>query len=174
MAEPQTAVPVPELVVEPEPPVTRDPEPAEQTVVLEESRPEPEPEPEPEPQAQPQVAQPPEPTPAPEPQVAQSGSPYKKETELLNTDPDSYTLQMLGARAERSAVEFIERQPAPAKFTYFETLYKGEPWYVVLYGEFPNRDAAVAAVKELPQTLRKQRPWARSFAGVQNDIRKKE
>ncbi|WP_420599934.1 AAA family ATPase [Neptuniibacter sp.] len=95
------------------------------------------------------------------------------EQTILGWKASGYTLQMLGARSQKSAENFIAQQKDPAQFYYFSTIYKGAPWHVVIYGEFANRDIANAAIKKLPEELRKMRPWARSARGVQIDIKKK-
>lgn len=95
------------------------------------------------------------------------------EQTILGWKASGYTLQMLGARSQKSAENFIAKQKDPAQFYYFSTIYKGAPWHVVIYGEFANRDIANAAIKKLPEELRKMRPWARSARGVQIDIKKK-
>ncbi len=100
--------------------------------------------------------------------------PYLREKELLGWNPSGYTLQMLGARNEDSVMEFVGGQADPDAFYYFSTIYKGKPWYVVVYGEYPDRDAAVAGIARLPKVLQQRRPWARSVSGVQNDIRRKK
>lgn len=89
---------------------------------------------------------------------------------LLSWPKSSYTLQVLGAAVEKSARDFIVRQQQPQKFYMFATTYKDKPWYVVVYGQYKNRSAAVSASKNLPQGLRKLRPWARSVQGIQADL----
>jgi DamX protein len=91
---------------------------------------------------------------------------------LLQWNPNGYTLQMLGARQESSVIKFIAAMPERDKLRYFATIYKGKPWYVVVYQQFPNRDAAMIAIGELPPELRARRPWARSIQGIQDDIRR--
>lgn len=95
------------------------------------------------------------------------------EQTILGWKASGYTLQMLGARSQKSAENFIAQQKDSAQFYYFSTIYKGAPWHVVIYGEFANRDIANSAIKKLPEKLRKMRPWARSVRGVQIDIKKK-
>ncbi|MGH1462271.1 MAG: SPOR domain-containing protein [Neptuniibacter sp.] len=95
------------------------------------------------------------------------------ESAILKWDASGYTLQMLGARSKKSALDFINRQKDSANLYYFSTLYKGAPWHVVIYGQFANRDIANATVKKLPVSLRNMKPWARSVSGVQIDIKKK-
>ena len=79
----------------------------------------------------------------------------------------------MGARSETSIREFIQAQEQPQRFYYFRTVFKGAPWHVVVYGQYATRAAATRAIAELPPSLRKLRPWARSIAGVKADIRKK-
>lgn len=79
----------------------------------------------------------------------------------------------MGARAETSVRDFIQAQEQPQRFYYFQTVFKGAPWHVVVYGQYADRAAATNAVASLPESLRKLRPWARSIAGVKADIRKK-
>ncbi|WP_210397271.1 AAA family ATPase [Motiliproteus sediminis] len=97
-----------------------------------------------------------------------------RERELLAWDPAGYTLQVLGARRESSVAGFIRQQRNPEQFFYFSTLFKDKPWFVVVYGNYPDRAAAIAAIADLPVELRKRRPWARSIEGVHKDIRRKE
>jgi len=51
-----------------------------------------------------------------------------------------------------------------------QTRYKGNPWFVVVYGQFKDRDAAQAASASLPSALAKLKPWARTSQGIQADI----
>lgn len=90
---------------------------------------------------------------------------------LLSRAPESFTLQVLGSQSEAKVREFIE-QSGRTGFTYFETVHQARPWFVVVYGEYPNRDAAAAAVRTLPSQLQQLQPWARQLAGIQADIRK--
>ena len=96
------------------------------------------------------------------------------ETALLGWPSKGYTLQMLGARSKASALDFIAGQSDASQFYYFETIYKGLPWHVVVYGQYVNRDIANASIRKLPKELQKIKPWARSVQGVQIDIRKKK
>nr|WP_067291969.1 AAA family ATPase [Marinobacterium profundum] len=92
--------------------------------------------------------------------------------ELLSWPDKGYTLQLLGARQLETARGFIADQQDPAAFHYFSTLYKGKPWHVVIIGRFGSRKEASAGVQELPASLQKLKPWARSIQSVKADIRK--
>ena len=85
---------------------------------------------------------------------------------------DHYTLQMMGSLDETAVKNYIEAQSVDVgNFSYFEGRYQSKPWYVVVYGDYANRDEALAAIQKLPEALQKQRPWAKNFLSVQNDIR---
>ncbi|WP_157890195.1 AAA family ATPase [Marinobacterium aestuarii] len=96
----------------------------------------------------------------------------QSEDELLSWPDKGYTLQLLGARQLETARDFIADQQDPAAFNYFSTLYKGKPWHVVVIGRYGSRKEAGAAVQELPKSLQKLKPWARSIQSVKADIRK--
>lgn len=91
---------------------------------------------------------------------------------LLALPPQSYTLQVLGSRSLTKVKDFIGEQHERDKFAYFESRYQEQPWYVVVYGEFRDRPAALAAIESLPDDLRSLEPWARGLSGIQADIRK--
>ncbi|MFT6914031.1 MAG: DamX protein [Motiliproteus sp.] len=91
---------------------------------------------------------------------------------LMNWKPGGYTLQMLGARQQSSVSDFIAAMPESEKLLTFSTIYKAKPWFVVVYGNYANRAAAMTARGELPKQLRARSPWARSIKGVQEDIRR--
>ncbi len=99
-------------------------------------------------------------------------SAYLREDELLSWNPKGYTLQMLGARKELRDIQFIKAQQNKQDFYYFSTLYKGKPWYVIVYGNYPSRDTAILAAASLPPKLRQKKPWARSIQGVHEDIKR--
>ena len=46
----------------------------------------------------------------------------------------------------------------------------GKPRYLLLYGEYPDRDSASAAIARLPNQIRSIPPWPRSLAGVLHDM----
>lgn len=97
-------------------------------------------------------------------------SPYKTESWLMNVPSDRYTLQLLGARSEDRIIEFIEQQTNPTEFAYFETRYQSEIWFVVVVGNYTDRQAALLAIDRLPPEIRRENPWARSMQSVQENI----
>ncbi|MFP8968124.1 AAA family ATPase [Pokkaliibacter sp. CJK22405] len=113
------------------------------------------------------------PAPAAKPKatVSASGSSSAYGARLKSWPSSDYTLQMLGTRSESSAAEFIRKNGSGSDFAYFETEYKGAPWFVVVYGHYSSRDAAQQAANGLSDSLKKQKPWPRSVSGVQSSLR---
>lgn len=96
---------------------------------------------------------------------------------LLKEPPQTYALQLLGVRNQQSANEFVQgltRQIGQDLLSVYQTRYQNQPWYVVVYGPFEDRNDAENAANQLPGKLRQQQPWIRQLSKIQEDIRKAE
>src|SRR5690606_27415573 len=82
--------------------------------------------------------------------------------------PGNYVVQILGTSSEASAQAFVKAQGGD--YRYFRKTLQGKPLYVVTYGSFANRDAAVAAIKNLPAKVQAGKPWPRTVASVQQEL----
>jgi len=96
----------------------------------------------------------------------------RREAWLLGQEPAAYTLQLIGLGDEKAVARFIERHRLNKDVAYFRSNRDGTPWYSVLYGIYPNRDAAVAARATLPGKLG-HGVWPRTLGSVQQAIRGK-
>lgn len=89
----------------------------------------------------------------------------------MEMDADGYLLQLMGASEEERARGLVKSYVGQLPITYFEARRKGAPWYVVVTGPYSSKQAARDGVASLPVKLRAQKPWVRSVAGVQQEIR---
>ena len=80
----------------------------------------------------------------------------------------NFVVQILGTSSEASAQAFVKSQGGD--YRYFKKNLQGKPLYVVTYGSFANRDAAVAAIKNLPAKVQAGKPWPRTVASVQQEL----
>ncbi|HFD80104.1 MAG TPA: hypothetical protein ENK05_06920 [Gammaproteobacteria bacterium] len=95
-----------------------------------------------------------------------------REDWLLQQPETAFSLQLLGSRSEQSLLDFIRSNRLDLQRTaYYRGRYKGSDWYVLLYGSYPDRKAALAARSTLPARVRKGKPWPRSLKAVQQAIR---
>ena len=100
-------------------------------------------------------------------------TPKPKLHPLLLAQPNEYVLQLLGVRTEQSAKAFMsrfKRQLNADKLSVYQTQYKGQPWFVVVYGPFNNKRKASKEASTLGRTLKSQ-PWIRPVSKIQEDIR---
>ncbi|MHC6227857.1 AAA family ATPase [Pseudomonas sp. X10] len=81
--------------------------------------------------------------------------------------PGNYVVQILGTSSEASAQAYVKAQGGD--YRYFKKTLQGKPLYVVTYGNFASRDAALAAIKTLPAKVQAGKPWPRTVASVQQE-----
>ena len=77
-------------------------------------------------------------------------------------------VQILGTSSEASAQAFVKAEGGD--YRYFKKTLQGKPLYVITYGNFSSRDAAVAAIKTLPAKVQAGKPWPRTVASVQQEL----
>ncbi|CAG8864358.1 Cell division protein DamX [Pseudomonas fluorescens] len=82
--------------------------------------------------------------------------------------PGNYVVQILGTSSETSAQSYVKAQGG--EYRYFKKTLQGKPLYVVTYGSFASRDAALAAIKNLPAKVQAGKPWPRTVASVQQEL----
>lgn len=80
-----------------------------------------------------------------------------------------YVVQVLGTGVEANAQAFV-RQQGP-DYHYFKKSLQGKPIYVVTYGSFATRAAAQSAINNLPAKIKAGKPWPRTVASVQQEIK---
>lgn len=100
--------------------------------------------------------------PAPAPESA--GSSW-----YLSQPVGQYTLQLFGTNSESAAQTMVRE--GGGEYRYFRKLHQGKSLYVVTYGHFPSAAAAKTAVTGLPARLQAGKPWPRTFASIQQEIR---
>ena len=79
-----------------------------------------------------------------------------------------YVVQILGTRTQSNAEALVKQHGSG--FRYFVKQHQGKPLYVVTYGNFPTRQAALQAIGSLPAALKDGKPWPRTLASVQQEM----
>ncbi len=102
------------------------------------------------------------------PPAGKPKNPDRYAIDWLRTQPGAgYVLQLFGVRDRRAAVAFIEAREIGDKSTVWTSKHEGAPWYVVVYGNYPDRAAATAAIADLPANLAITKPWPRPIASLE-------
>lgn len=82
--------------------------------------------------------------------------------------PGRYVVQILGTSSESAAQAFVAEQGG--EYRYFKKTLQGKPLYVITYGNFSDRAAALAAIKVLPAKVQAGKPWPRTVASIQQEL----
>ncbi len=82
--------------------------------------------------------------------------------------PGRYVVQILGTSSETTAQAFVAEQGG--EYRYFKKSLQGKPLYVITYGNFSDRAAALAAIKVLPAKVQAGKPWPRTVASIQQEL----
>jgi septal ring-binding cell division protein DamX len=106
-------------------------------------------------------------TPAPRPVPRKQFDSTGGEAWLTSRSPDHYTLQLVGARERVSIEKFIRDHRITPPYAVFARELDGRPWYSLVVGDYPDRDAAIAARGRLPAALRAGDVWPRTFGSIE-------
>lgn len=96
----------------------------------------------------------------------------RKESWVLNQNARHYTLQIVAGENLKTIEEFIEEHKLNNNIAFYRSVRKGKPWYGLIYGVYPHKQAAISAINQLSKKLQRLNPWVRSMNGIQKDINK--
>ncbi|MGA9219714.1 MAG: SPOR domain-containing protein, partial [Pseudomonas graminis] len=82
--------------------------------------------------------------------------------------PGNYVVQILGTSSEATAQSYVKEQGA--EYRYFKKTLQGKPLFVVTYGSFADRNAALTAIKALPEKVQAGKPWPRTVGSIQQEL----
>lgn len=90
----------------------------------------------------------------------------------LNSIPAAnYTLQLSGA-SRQDTLEAFAKKNLNGNYAIYKTQRNGNPWYVLIYGNYRNISEAKQAVSSLPAPVQAKQPWVRPMKHVHQDLKK--
>ena len=89
------------------------------------------------------------------------------ESWLKTLGASRYTLQVVATKELKQLQALIQNENLKSDYAYFDKQVKGETYYVLVIGDYKNKEAAVAAVNNLPANLKKNKPWPIPVKNVQ-------
>ncbi|MGF1863995.1 SPOR domain-containing protein [Enterovibrio norvegicus] len=124
-----------------------------------------------------------EPMPKPAPKVAATATPKpmpmkekpmvastKAEKPMMKmpatTSSKKYTIQVIALSHNKGFTEYMDKLPSDKPVWSNKKMVEGLPWYTLLYGEFPSKEAAKSALNALPKTIKEYGPFIRSFSSI--------
>lgn len=106
--------------------------------------------------------------PAPKPGEKPAAAPAAGGNWYSGQQAGRYVVQILGTSSEATAQSYVKEQGA--EYRYFKKTLQGKPLYVVTYGNFTDRAAALAAIKNLPAKVQAGKPWPRTVGSIQQEL----
>ena len=90
---------------------------------------------------------------------------------IMQQNPKHYTLQLIGSSRIASVENFITKHNIEKDAHIFSTIRKGKPWFSVIYKSYNSLKQAKQAAESLPDSLKKIKPWIRTFEHIRKDIK---
>ncbi|MGF1910191.1 AAA family ATPase [Vibrio kasasachensis] len=90
--------------------------------------------------------------------------------ELNSYSGRSYTLQLAAVRSRLEVQNFLNRYELNDKALVYPATRDGVEWFIIAYDNYPTIQVARDAVTQLPESLQKLDPWAKSLNQVQREI----
>jgi len=87
----------------------------------------------------------------------------RREAWILAQPPGYYTIQILAVDTYAAVREYIRLHALFANVAYLENSSQKAALFRVIYGSYPSRELANKAMAALPQSVRANSPWIRSF-----------
>ncbi|WP_028025904.1 AAA family ATPase [Enterovibrio calviensis] len=89
---------------------------------------------------------------------------------LLTVPKASYALQLAALQSKAAVSDFLAQYELQGRALVYETRRNGEPWYMVLLGDYPTVAEARRAELALSADVRGLNPWAKSFTQIHKEI----
>lgn len=86
------------------------------------------------------------------------------ESWIQQQNKNHFTLQLLGSHDKQTLPKYIKKYSLNKSAAIFKTTRKDKDWYTLVYNQFPSKEAAQKAAKQLPKGM--SQPWIRSFASI--------
>lgn len=82
----------------------------------------------------------------------------------------NYTLQLSGA-SRQDTLEAFAKKNLNGNYAVYKTQRNGNPWYILIYGNYRNINEAKQAVSSLPAAIQAKKPWVRPMKHVHQDLK---
>ncbi len=93
-------------------------------------------------------------------------------TEVSVSLDRSYSIQLAATVNLPRLQEFVVVHHLKGKAGYYKTCIDGKIWYILIYGHYASRTAAMQALKQLPSALQKLQPWVKSYKTISQQVEK--
>mgnify|MGYP001818363064 FL=1 len=85
---------------------------------------------------------------------------------LAQQNNEDYTLQIFSSYDQQVIEQLVSQYKLYDSAAWYKTRREQGDLYSLTYGRYPTKQSALDAFRALPEELRRQKPWARSFASI--------
>lgn len=89
---------------------------------------------------------------------------------LMQKSGGRYTLQLMASRDRTALEQLATRHRLTPSWVYPRSI-NGQPWFVLLFGDFVSPELARRGIGSLPSELQAAKPWPKPFAQVQKEVK---
>ena len=101
--------------------------------------------------------------------IRQSGpDDSRNEAWIWTQNPSDYTVQLLALSKESAVRDYAKKNQLDSRSVYFKIIRNNKPLYVLLYGNYSDKQSAQKAKEQLAAKLKGSKPWVRSFSEIHN------
>lgn len=90
--------------------------------------------------------------------------------ELKAINQRHYALQLAALKSMTAANNFIADYKIADIATIYETRRNGEPWFIIVTGDYPDMVSARKAETRMPARLQAVQPWVKSYGQIHREI----
>lgn len=91
-----------------------------------------------------------------------------KEIKVQTPSKEKYTIQVVALSYDSGLSEYMKKLPQNRSMWSNNKLLNGLPWYTLLYGQYDSKDHALCVLNTLPNEIKKQGPFIRSFSAIKS------
>lgn len=89
---------------------------------------------------------------------------------LRDIPSQHYALQLAAMKSMSAAHEFINQYQISTLATVYQTRRNGEPWFIIVTGDYPDVQAARQAELRFPEPLQALQPWVKSYLQIHREM----
>jgi len=86
---------------------------------------------------------------------------------IRQQNPRHYTLQLASSTNRRVIEKYYRENHLEGQGGYYRNRRDGQDWFALVFGAYPTVSEAKAAIGDLPEELRKWKPWVRRLKDIQ-------
>jgi len=90
----------------------------------------------------------------------------------LKSAPGSHFTLQLSAASQATSLHNFAKQQGLKNYSVYQTVRNGQPWFVLVSGNYASSADAKRAIASLPADVQAKKPWVKPVHQVQQDLKK--